>query len=104
MTRSMLSTALGVLGVVALLYALYAVHTAQAQTTPSGKVEVKKGTEQPTATVRFERLKAVGAPYQAIYRSKVPGGWLMGSFGNSGTMALSFYPDPDHRWDGNSIP
>ncbi len=87
----------------ALLYGSHAVQTAQAQPTPPDKPEIKKVVEQPAGTVRFERLKAVGAPYQAIYRSKVPGGWLMGSFGNSGTMALSFYPDPDHRWDGNSI-
>ena len=66
MTRSVLSTAFGVLGLVALLSALYAVQTAQAQATPPDKPEIKKVLEQPMATVRFERLKAVGAPYQAI--------------------------------------
>lgn len=44
-------------------------------------------------------------PY--IGRTKVPGGWLvfytrgLGGLGDSG---LTFYPDPEHKWDGNSLP
>lgn len=103
MTRSMFSTALGVLGLVALLYALYVVQTAQAQPSSSGKPEVRKVKEQPAATVRFEELRTLNSAHWGIYRSKVPGGWLVASFGHSGDMALTFYPDPDHKWDGNSI-
>ncbi len=33
-------------------------------------------------------------------RSKIPGGWLLCSA--NGTIA--FVPDPDHKWDGNSLP
>ncbi len=38
-----------------------------------------------------------------LFRAKVPGGWLvLWSAGEqSGT---TFYPDPDHRWGGNSLP
>ena len=31
-------------------------------------------------------------------RAKIPGGWLM-MYNN-----LSFVPDPEHRWDGSSLP
>ncbi|HEX6369078.1 MAG TPA: hypothetical protein VF006_09095 [Longimicrobium sp.] len=37
------------------------------------------------------------------YRARVPGGWFVRIvFYSSG--ALTFYPDPDHRWDGSSLP
>ena len=38
-----------------------------------------------------------------VYRAKVPGGWLVlfKGFDNAG---LTFYPDPNHAWDGNSLP
>jgi hypothetical protein len=38
-----------------------------------------------------------------LFRSKVSGGWLLMLIG-SGTTTLAFYPDPDHKWDGNSLP
>jgi hypothetical protein len=34
-------------------------------------------------------------------RTKVPGGWLV-LWEASGSM--TFYPDPEHKWDGNSLP
>lgn len=34
-----------------------------------------------------------------VSRAKVPGGWLVLAGG-----ALTFYPDPEHRWDGASLP
>ena len=37
-----------------------------------------------------------------IYRTSVPGGWLLYS-GDSYVGAISFYPDPSHKWDGNSL-
>jgi hypothetical protein len=49
------------------------------------------GTE---ATLKFERLDAGG---YAVARAKVPGGWLIAC----GT-GVTFYPDPDHEWDGSS--
>jgi hypothetical protein len=34
-----------------------------------------------------------------LLRAKVPGGWfiLIG-------QAAMFYPDPEHKWDGNCLP
>lgn len=37
-----------------------------------------------------------------VYRSKVPGGWLVMVTNNA--RGLMFYPDPDYRWDGGSLP
>lgn len=37
-------------------------------------------------------------------RAKVPGGWLLLlNWGTRGT-AMTFYPDPNHKWDGESLP
>jgi hypothetical protein len=39
-------------------------------------------------------------------RARVPGGWLVAVV--SGTVnshtAVCFVPDPEHRWDGSSLP
>jgi hypothetical protein len=36
-----------------------------------------------------------------IMRAKVPGGWFV----QMGDQAESFfYPDPEHEWEGNSLP
>ena len=35
-----------------------------------------------------------------IHRAKVPGGWLVLVIHNTG--GLTFYPDPEHQWDGAS--
>ena len=47
----------------------------------------------------------------AIYRTKVPGGWFVifyiqasGIVGESSAGSITFYPDPDHEWDGSSLP
>jgi len=38
-------------------------------------------------------------------RSKVPGGWLIISqFYVGGAHGLVFLPDPNHDWDGGSLP
>lgn len=33
-----------------------------------------------------------------VDRAKIPGGWLVKR------NAVSFVPDPEHRWDGSSLP
>ena len=42
-----------------------------------------------------------------LYRAKVPGGWLvlwdLEPSHEAGAGGLTFYPDPDHKWDGNSL-
>ena len=35
-----------------------------------------------------------------LLRAKVPGGWLIAAGSGAG---LTFYPDPDHEWDGTSL-
>jgi len=47
------------------------------------------------AKLKFERLDA---GRYAVARAKVPGGWLV-TCGN----AVTFYPDPHHKWDGTSL-
>ena len=37
-----------------------------------------------------------------VNRAKVPGGWLLVVLSNSGG-GLTFYPDPEHKWDGGSV-
>ena len=50
------------------------------------------------------------APFGNVYRSKVPGGWLIYAYGESNEEAmpsahggLTFCPDPTHQWDGTSL-
>ena len=40
------------------------------------------------------------------YRAKVPGGWMvMITMQSSRThMSTFFYPDPEHVWDGSTLP
>ncbi len=40
------------------------------------------------------------SPLRKLFRTKVPGGWLV----SSTTASITFFPDPKHRWDGNSLP
>ena len=40
-----------------------------------------------------------GPPLLYMYRTKIPGGWLF-AWGDG----LTFVPDPNHEWDGNSLP
>ena len=39
----------------------------------------------------------------AMYRTKVPGGWLVMAKVTHG-VSVSFYPDPQHAWDGKTLP
>jgi len=41
----------------------------------------------------------VGRSKFHVWRSKIPGGWLVCS-----PDGLTFVPDPEHKWDGNSLP
>jgi hypothetical protein len=36
------------------------------------------------------------------FRAKVVGGWLMLFCGDAGISGVTFYPDPDHEWDGGT--
>lgn len=47
--------------------------------------------------MKWEKLK--GNVY-GTKRCKVPGGWLVIVYGSG----MAFYPDPEHKWDGSSLP
>lgn len=49
--------------------------------------------------MNWEKLKS-SFRFSAIYRCKVPGGWLVMVYGSG----VTFYPDPEHKWDGSSLP
>ena len=38
-----------------------------------------------------------------VRRAKVPGGWLISVLARDG-VGVTFYPDPEHVWDGSSLP
>ncbi len=43
-----------------------------------------------------------GAP--PTLRTKVPGGWFVWTERGPGAGGAFFYPDPEHLWDGSSLP
>lgn len=61
--------------------------------------------------IHWEELKADyrtldGKVYELrppMRRAKIPGGWLIMAGGNE-EIGITFYPDPQHKWDGSSLP
>ena len=47
--------------------------------------------------VKFEDNK----PAKYAYRARVPGGWLIFIY-KGGLGGVTFYPDPNHAWDGGT--
>jgi hypothetical protein len=75
--------------------------------TPIGKDE-----QRVSQTLHFDRLQAMirsplvpegSALYSRLYRAKVPGGWLIVADQCDGA-GLTFLPDPEHTWNGGSLP
>jgi hypothetical protein len=61
------------------------------------------------------RLEAkTNEPFFSLRRSKIAGGWLVIFYryefsgdpgdGGAGFGGMTFVPDPNHQWDGNSLP
>jgi hypothetical protein len=49
-------------------------------------------------TLGFENLS------HDLYRAKVEGGWLVAVMpGQAQAVAITFYPDPKHEWNGGSM-
>ena len=38
-----------------------------------------------------------------VYRARVVGGWLVLASGVEGMSGLTFYPDPNHEWNGGTL-
>lgn len=58
--------------------------------------------EKVGATIKWEAFHSTSTSdgrTWAVYRTKVPGGWLLLVHGDG----LAFYPDPNHEWDGSSL-
>jgi hypothetical protein len=49
--------------------------------------------------IYWEKLETSIASWH-VYRAAVPGGWLL-TFSIEG--GLTFMPDPEHEWDGDSL-
>ena len=43
-------------------------------------------------------------PAPNVMRAKVPGGWFVRTYVASAVGSAFFYPDPEHLWDGSSLP
>ena len=56
---------------------------------------------EPVASkLRWEQLDSgPGMPGPYLLRAKVPGGWLVAL----ARASVTFYPDPEHQWDGSSV-
>jgi len=69
------------------------------------KKTVQKETKQPHLIWRkVPSSRAEGRVFKLgwdVHRTKVPGGWLVLVIHN--TSGLTFYPDPEHRWDGGNL-
>jgi hypothetical protein len=103
--------ALAVAGVLGLLYVGYGLQ--------GGSPGLAYGQEAVAAKqMIWERIDGnggglVGARSPQMLRAKIPGGWLVettrqvitGNSNGSGLgVGLAFVPDPEHKWDGKSLP
>jgi hypothetical protein len=53
--------------------------------------------------VQWQLLSDVGVSFHCeTRRAKVPGGWLVQIVQSDG-CGITFYPDPEHKWDGGSL-
>jgi hypothetical protein len=106
--------ALAVAGVLGLFYAGAGLHDAG---TSAGGLAYGQEAAGQMPTLVWERLKVSGVDTSTaprVYRCKIHGGWLLetsrsrGSFGGQSGggigVGLTFIPDPEHKWDGNSLP
>jgi len=62
-------------------------------------------------TCKFEDIDTGEGKYSTLHmkRARVPGGWLVIVYNgndeqNSYAKSVAFYPDPNHSWNGNSLP
>ena len=55
-------------------------------------------------SIEWQELSNSGNVHAGVetFRAKVPGGWLVIASNKQG-VGVTFLPDPDHTWDGNSV-
>ena len=61
--------------------------------------------EKPALHLEELNLKYEGGkPAKYAYRARIAGGWLVFIYtpGRGGLTGVTFYPDPDHTWDGGT--
>ena len=57
--------------------------------------------------LKWEQLEQSPIDETETFRTKVPGGWLVKEtiINSEGCgTGIAFYPDPNHIWDGGSLP
>lgn len=67
---------------------------------------------QESVKLQWEKLHAADPKHEftfaSVYRARVPNGWLVSLFfgagRNDGGVSLTFVSDPNHEWDGGSLP
>jgi hypothetical protein len=102
--------ALAVAGVLGLFYLAYGLQSGPA-------MGIAYGQENKGKWIAWEHSgvtpNANGPRFSRFYRTKVPNGWLVfvtaqnaDTAGHPDPIAagLAFVPDPEHKWDGNSLP
>ncbi len=65
-------------------------------TPPKSKPTNPKKSDGPE--IKWEHIQSNGP---SMWRARVPGGWLV--YAEMSAPALTFYPDPKHKWDGGSL-
>ena len=58
-------------------------------------------TERPQLVWEQLNSDGGGVLHWDVHRAKVPGGWLVLVIHNA--TGLTFYADPEHRWDGGGL-
>lgn len=51
--------------------------------------------------LEWKAIASKGGPKKIFFRTPVPGGWLISTAEGE---SLTFLPDSDHRWNGDSLP
>lgn len=99
--------ALAFVGVLGLLYVGYSLDGGSKGLASGQEIVVKPLFKKPPEmpSLKFDYIGSNGNT--EIYRAKVWGGWLLSASENpprNGGLSVAFVPDPEHKWDGNSLP
>ncbi len=57
--------------------------------------------EELTVTINGKTLFLCAATHQ-VWRAKVAGGWFVFTGTSTASQGVTFYPDPEHRWNGGT--